>query len=92
MGPSKLSQVTLAEIGLTLVVIGFILALVAVVLLAVKARGDGGRTRGGAVLLIGPIPIIFGTDRESVKILVILAIILIVVVITFTFIPILIMR
>jgi uncharacterized protein (TIGR00304 family) len=34
------------------------------------------RVRGGGVIMIGPIPIIFGSDKDSAKTLVILAIIL----------------
>ena len=87
-----MTQVTFAEIGLTMVIIGFILAFIAVIVSAFKARNGTNRTRGGGVLLIGPIPIIFGTDRESVRILVILAIVLMVIVLAFMFIPTLVMR
>jgi uncharacterized protein (TIGR00304 family) len=82
-----LVEVTVAGIGLVLVVLGFILAFVAVILLAIRGHAADGRTRGGGVLLIGPIPIIFGTDRSSVKVLMILAIILIAVVLISALIP-----
>jgi uncharacterized protein (TIGR00304 family) len=82
-----LVEVTAAGIGLALVVFGFILAFVAVILLAIRSGAAGGRTRGGGVLLIGPIPIIFGTDRDSVKVLMVLAIVLIAVVILFVLLP-----
>jgi uncharacterized protein (TIGR00304 family) len=87
-----LSEVNLAWIGFAFIIIGFILALLAIVLLAAKSKEGHNRTRGGGVLLIGPIPIIFGTDRESVKILVVLAIVLIVIILAFMFIPLLVMR
>jgi uncharacterized protein (TIGR00304 family) len=87
-----LVEVNLAEIGFTLIIIGFILAFLAVILLAAKSKGSTDRTRGGGVLLIGPIPIIFGTDRESVKILVVLAIVLIVIVLASMFVPLLVMK
>lgn len=83
---------SLAEIGFILVIFGFILAFVAVVLLAAKSKENSNRTRGGGVLLIGPIPIIFGTDRESVKVLVLLAIVLMIIVLAFMFVPMLVMR
>lgn len=83
---------SLAEIGFILVIFGFILAFVAVVLLAAKSKENSNRTRGGGVLLIGPIPIIFGTDRESVKVLVLLAIVLMIIVLAFIFVPMLVMR
>jgi uncharacterized protein (TIGR00304 family) len=82
-----LVEVTAAGIGLALVVFGFILAFVAVILLAIRNGPVGARTRGGGVLLIGPIPIIFGTDRDSVKVLMVLAIVLIAVVILFVLLP-----
>ena len=82
-----MANITAADAGLFLVIAGFILAFVAVILLAIKSRGSGGQTRGGGVLLIGPIPIVFGSDRESVRTLMILVIILIVVVLAFMLIP-----
>jgi len=91
-GDGELVAGSLAEIGFILVIFGFILAFVAVVLLAAKSKENSNRTRGGGVLLIGPIPIIFGTDRESVKVLVLLAIVLMIIVLAFIFVPMLVMR
>lgn len=76
-----MNEVSVATVGFGLVIIGFVLALIAVILIATRSANSGTKTRGGGILLIGPIPIIFGTDRESVKILMLLAIILIAVVI-----------
>ncbi len=59
-------------LGLGLTVIGIILAVLAMISLTIRSRG----IRGGGILLIGPIPIVFGTDRQSVKLLIVLAIIL----------------
>jgi len=84
--------VTVAGIGLVLVVLGFILAFVAVILLAIRSRAADSGTRSGGVLLIGPIPIIFGTDRSSVKVLMILAIVLIAVVLVSALIPSMLMK
>jgi uncharacterized protein (TIGR00304 family) len=82
-----LSGVSLTQIGFGLVIFGFILAFVAVILLTIKSARGGTRTRGAGILLIGPIPIIFGTDHDSAKILVVLAIILMVVVLVFMLLP-----
>ena len=82
-----MTTVSMWDAGLFLVVAGFILAFVAVILLAIRSRGTGGQTRGGGVLLIGPIPIVFGSDRESARTLMILAIVLIVIVLAFMIIP-----
>jgi len=56
--------------GLLLVLAGFALAFFVTV-----ATGSKGQTRGGGVILIGPIPIIFGMDRRMVKILVAFAVV-----------------
>ena len=80
-------ELSLANIGLILVVLGFVIALIAVFLLAIRARGTSGQTRGGGILFIGPIPIIFGSDKESVRTLVTLAIVLMVIVLIFMLIP-----
>ena len=80
-------EVSVATIGLVLIVLGFVLAFAAAILLARGNKGAGGQTRGGGILLIGPFPIIFGTDRKHVEILVVLAIILIALVLVFMLIP-----
>jgi uncharacterized protein (TIGR00304 family) len=72
---------------LVLVVVGFVLAFVAVILLVVRARGTGHQARGAGILLIGPIPIVFGSDRDSVRALMILAVVLIAIVLVFMFLP-----
>ena len=62
-----------------------IITIIATILLAVKSMGrDGGERRGGGIILIGPIPIIFGSDRETVKGLIYLAIALILLLIIYT--------
>lgn len=82
-----MAEVSIVSAGFFLVLVGFILAFVAVILLAIKGRRATGQTRGGGILLIGPFPIIFGSDRESVKALVILAIVLMAIVLAFMLIP-----
>jgi uncharacterized protein (TIGR00304 family) len=79
-----LPSANLVNAGLLLVVLGFILAFVAVILLAIRSRGTSGQTRGAGILLIGPFPIVFGSDRESVRTLMILAIVLIAMVLAFS--------
>lgn len=57
---------TLYELGITIIFIGVMIVLAAFVLfflLSIKS----GRVRGGGALIIGPFPIVFGSDRESVK-------------------------
>jgi uncharacterized protein (TIGR00304 family) len=73
-----MSDQLLWSIGLTLVFVGFAVAFMAVVLLFLKGlKSKEGKVRGGGAVIIGPIPIIFGTDKESVKFILVLSIILI---------------
>jgi uncharacterized protein (TIGR00304 family) len=65
---------------------GIILAIVAVIIIATCGR-DARETKAGGILLIGPIPIVFGTDKQAVKLLIILAIILMLVVSWLTILP-----
>jgi len=72
-----MSDQMLWSIGLTLVFAGFAIAFIAVVLLFLRGFKSKGKMRGGGAVIIGPIPIIFGTDKESIKIILVLSIILI---------------
>jgi len=73
-----MSDQLLWNVGLTLVFVGFAIAFIAVVLLFLKGfKNRGGKVRGGGAVIIGPIPIIFGTDKESVKFILVLTIILV---------------
>jgi uncharacterized protein (TIGR00304 family) len=65
------------DVGFLLVIIGFALALIGMVILVVRSPRGQGSAKGAGVLLIGPIPIVFGTDKQSVKLVMILAIVLI---------------
>jgi uncharacterized protein (TIGR00304 family) len=62
------------EIGFGLTIAGILVAFAAVILLLVSGKKGDSRVRGGGILLVGPIPIIFGTDRQSVKVLILVAI------------------
>lgn len=53
-------------LGLALVVIGIIIIVVAIIF-ASSYDTKKGKVRGAGVIMIGPIPIIFGTDKKSVK-------------------------
>jgi uncharacterized protein (TIGR00304 family) len=69
-------------IGILLIIVGVIVILLAVIL--TSARGTGkSKVRAGGVIMIGPIPIIFGTDKKSVKTIVTLALALTVAAIIF---------
>jgi uncharacterized protein (TIGR00304 family) len=64
----------LLTLGFVLIVVGIILVFVGVLASTLQAKDT--EVRGGGVILIGPFPIIFGTDTQAVKVVVVLAIIL----------------
>ncbi len=59
-------------LGIALVVVGIII-IVAVIVLASVGGSKKAKVQGAGVIMIGPIPIIFGTDKKSVKAVVTLA-------------------
>jgi uncharacterized membrane protein len=66
------------SIGFGLILLGFALMVIAVIGAVLSGRrGGGSKVRGGGAIIIGPIPIIFGTDRQSVKVILILSIALV---------------
>jgi len=67
----------LFSLGAILLFIGFVITFAAVILLAFTAMKGKGKVRGGGAVIIGPFPIIFGTDKESIKVLLLLSIALI---------------
>ena len=61
------------SVGLILVFAGFLVILFAVL----TAFLGGGKAKGGGVILIGPFPIVFGSDAKTARTLIYLAIALI---------------
>ena len=73
-GLSKLlDQAALATLGMTFIILGFIITFVAIFIIFIKGISLRGKVRGGGLIMIGPIPIIFGTDKGTIKILLVLA-------------------
>jgi uncharacterized protein (TIGR00304 family) len=68
--------------GITLVFVGIVIIIAAVLLLSVRSVGKG-KVRGGGAIIIGPIPIVFGTDKKSLKTVVLLALVLTIVLLVF---------
>ena len=69
---------SLLNIGFGLILLGFALTFIAVIGMSLSGRkGGGGKVRGGGAIIIGPIPIVFGTDKQSVKVILILSIVLV---------------
>jgi len=72
-----LTSYDLLSLGFLLVTLGFILVFASIALMALRG---GEKVKGGGVVLLGPIPIVFGSDASAVKALLILAIALTVIV------------
>lgn len=66
-------------LGIALVVVGLVI-IVAAIILASMGGAKTGKVQGAGVIMIGPIPIIFGTDKKSVKAVLALALALTIVV------------
>ncbi|MBA7526983.1 hypothetical protein ES705_19156 [subsurface metagenome] len=85
----------IVSLGLLLVFIGILVIIAGIVSMAYQAwkTGTGGMekpeagVRGGGVIMIGPIPIIFGTDVSALKIVMILAIVLMAIVVILFILP-----
>jgi uncharacterized protein (TIGR00304 family) len=65
---------TLYSTGITLVFVGALVMLVAIVLLFFSRRENRTEVKGGGAIIIGPIPIVFGMDKKSLKTVLILSI------------------
>ena len=72
----------LVFIGVAIILVGFLVVLLAMIM-AKRSAGDPERrtqVKGGGVILVGPIPIIFGSDTKWASVAIILAIVLMVIV------------
>ena len=65
---------TLYGLGVILVFAGILITLIAVILLFISSIREKGKVNGGGAIIIGPFPIIFGTDKESVRTVLLLSI------------------
>ena len=83
----ELETASVTELGFLLIIVGFALAFIAMILMVARSPRGSSQGRGAGVLLIGPIPIVFGTDRQSVKAVMVLAIVLILLVLVIMLLP-----
>ena len=69
-------------IGIGIILVGFLVVLLATVMSRGSSEEGERQTevRGGGIIMIGPIPIIFGSDAKWASAAVVLAIVLIVIV------------
>lgn len=73
-----LTDQLIVSIGILLIITGLILAFLTAI---PSLRSGKTRARGGAVIIIGPFPIVLGSDKETTRSLLLLAIVLVIVVI-----------
>jgi uncharacterized protein (TIGR00304 family) len=67
-------------VGVVIVVLGMLFIFAGMIKQAVSSKDAGkGEIRGGGVIMLGPLPIIFGTDKDSISTVIILALLLVVV-------------
>lgn len=64
--PLTLDANMLYSLGVIMILVGIIVTVIAFIMLLFSSIKSG-KIRGGGALIIGPFPIVFGTDKESVK-------------------------
>jgi uncharacterized protein (TIGR00304 family) len=67
------------NLGVALIFIGMAVFLIAFLFHFISSSREKGKTGGAAVIIIGFIPIVFGTDKESIKEILLLSLLLTVV-------------
>lgn len=61
-------------LGFGLILVGVLVLIIAAITMATQSKS--GKTKSAGVVIIGPVPIIFGSDKKSAKTLMTLAIVL----------------
>jgi uncharacterized protein (TIGR00304 family) len=78
-GGKRLDLEIFYALGAALIVAGIIVIIAAIVAASTRGEGKGERkVKAAGIIMIGPIPIIFGTDKKSVKAVLALALALVV--------------
>ena len=62
----------LYSVGVVLILAGVLIIVLAVITLSLRSAGKS-KVRGGGAVIIGPIPIIFGTDTKSLRTILLLS-------------------
>jgi uncharacterized protein (TIGR00304 family) len=68
----------LYSLGIILAFVGIAVTMIALAVLIVRASDRKVKVKGGGAIIIGFIPIIFGTDKESLKKILLLSIVLVI--------------
>jgi uncharacterized protein (TIGR00304 family) len=66
---------TLYSVGTVLAFAGMLIIVVATALILLSKNREG-NVKGGGAIIIGPIPIVFGTDKQPLRTVLLLSIIL----------------
>lgn len=56
----------LYALGVVLIFVGVLIIVIAVILLSISGAKKG-EVKGGGAIIIGPVPVIFGTDKKSLR-------------------------
>jgi len=67
---------TLLNLGTDLAFAGMLIMIIAIAPILLSESGKTGKVRGGGVIIVGPVPIVFGTDKQSLKTILLLSIVL----------------
>ena len=71
-GGKNVDAAILYALGVALIAVGIVIIVVAIILASIRGAGKG-KVKVAGVIMIGPVPIIFGTDKKSVKTVLVLA-------------------
>jgi len=69
----------LVTLGILFVFAGFAVIFLAMILSASSKPSTEGKVRGGGVVMIGPIPLVFGSDMKWASVAIVLALVLVLV-------------
>lgn len=67
---------SVVAVSMLLFAVAFVIVLLGILLIVLSALRGGVKAEGGAVVIVGPLPIVFGTSERVTKALLIAAIIL----------------
>ena len=65
---------TLYGLGITLIIGGVVIMVIATLMMLFSSVKGKAKVKGGGAIIIGPVPIVFGTDKESLRTALLLAI------------------
>jgi len=64
---------TLYGLGIALIFAGLLIIIVAIFLLFLSSIKGEAKVKGGGAIIIGPFPIVWGTDKEIIKMVLLLS-------------------